>query len=166
MSTGRYLAENSEVTPERKQWADELLNRIDSAFAKLYPISDEAAAIPRAPGKWSKKEIIGHLIDSAANNHQRFVRAQQNAELVFPTYAQDAWVRIQDYRGCSWHALLAFWQAYNHHLAGLIRRMPSDVMQTPCRIGDANAVPLAALVEDYVRHLDHHLRQLDDGGGR
>src|SRR6185436_18687564 len=73
-----------------------------------------------APGKWSKKEIIGHLIDSAANNHARFVRAQATDDLVFDGYDQDEWVRVQRYRERPWRDLVGLWQAYNHHMASLM----------------------------------------------
>ena len=66
---------------------------------------------------WSIKEIIGHLIDSAAHNHQRFVRAELQADLVFPGYDQDDWVRAQAYHSAPWGPLLTLWQSYNLHLA-------------------------------------------------
>src|SRR5580765_418455 len=75
--------------------ASDLLQIVEAALPRLRSVSDAEAARPRAPGKWSAKQVIGHLVDSAANNHQRFVRAQQGTELEFPGYAQDHWISSQ-----------------------------------------------------------------------
>ena len=97
--------------------ADDLRAVVLRAAAHLRTISDADASKRPAPGRWSAKEIIGHLIDSAANNHGRFVRAQLEADLVSAGYAQDDWVRIQAYQNASWLGLLDLWSAYNLHLA-------------------------------------------------
>lgn len=141
--------------------ADELTRAVDLAAAELRTIDDRIAASKPKPDVWSVKEILGHLIDSAANNHQRFVRAQQTTELVFPEYQQDAWVRSQDYQARPWLQLIDLWVLYNHHLAHVIRRMPASAAEVPCRIGAADAVSLSFLVEDYLVHLRHHLKQIE-----
>src|SRR5206468_7152636 len=105
---------------------------IDAAFPKLRSIPEPRAAQPRAPGKWSPKQVIGHLIDSAANNHQRFVRGQEGPELHFPPYAQDHWVGCQRYQDRAWDDLTGLWYAYNRHLVHVIGVMPGDKEQTPC----------------------------------
>src|SRR6266498_1695508 len=99
---------------------------IDRAAERLAAVSDREAARSPAPGKWSKKEIVGHLIDSAANNHGRFVRAQLQEELVFPGYDQDAWVRVQRHRDRSWSDLIRLWQAYNHQIAFVMESADPD----------------------------------------
>src|SRR5687767_8382348 len=96
--------------------AGELLQTAERAFQELRPISDSEAARPRAPGKWSAKQTIGHLIDSAANNHQRFVRAQQTPALQLPGYEQDHWVTCQRYDDRPWDELVSLWHGYNRHL--------------------------------------------------
>jgi hypothetical protein len=78
-------------------------------------VPDTAARAPYAPGKWSTKEVVGHLIDSAANNHQRFVRAQWTDDLLCPTYAQDEWVRTQRYQEAPWPDLVELFRTYNRH---------------------------------------------------
>ena len=113
-----------------------------------------------APGKWSKKEILGHLIDSASNNHQRFVRALLSEELVFPGYVQNDWVRVQGYADEEWQRMVELWSALNGHIARLVGRIPSEKMRIECRIGDSAPMTLEALVADYVRHMTHHLEQL------
>ena len=112
------------------------------------------------PHKWSKKEILGHLIDSTANNHQRFVRAVNKVAVQFPTYDQDEWVRIQRYNETSWSFLVTFWSAYNSNLSRVIECIPEDAESFPCNIGKEEPVTLEFVVRDYLRHLQHHLKDI------
>ncbi len=109
---------------------------------------------------WSKLEMLGHLIDSAANNHQRFVRAQEGNELRFPKYDPDGWVERQNYRHAAPGDLLRTWEAYNLRLADVIRNIHPDYIQTPCYIGDSEPVTLQFIAEDYISHLIHHLQEI------
>jgi hypothetical protein len=112
-----------------------------------------------APEKWSKKEILGHLIDSAANNLQRFVRVQFEDT---PTirYDQNNWNRYSYYQEADTQQLLACWAALNQHLAALAQRIPEAALGRLCEMGEATPVTLAWLIDDYVGHLEHHLRQM------
>jgi hypothetical protein len=144
--------------------ANQLTRVVDLAAQQLRAIDDEAAGLkPKADG-WSVKQILGHLIDSAANNHQRFVRAQLSSELTFPGYEQNDWVRSQDYQARPWLHLVDFWVLYNHHLAHVISRIPDAAAAVPCRIGNNDAITLRALAEDYLAHLRHHLEQIQQRG--
>ena len=149
--------------PDQKPFstvASELLDALEAALPELRAMSERDAARPRAPGKWSPKQVIGHLIDSAANNHQRFVRAQQGPALVFPPYAQDHWVSCQRYQDRPWDDLIGLWHAYNRHLAHVIRQIPEDQQLVPCTIEANTPVTLGFLADDYVVHLRHHLAQV------
>ena len=139
--------------------AGELRRNVDAAIPKLRAVPDSAAAQPITPGKWSSKQVIGHLIDSAANNHQRFVRAQEGHSLEFPPYIQDHWVLAQHHQDRSWDELTTFWHLYNHHLGHVMERIPERHRGVPCTIGSAEPVTLGFLAHDYIVHLRHHLRQ-------
>lgn len=143
-----------------EQCAASLIATVEETFPKLKAIGDAESAAPRAPGKWSKREILGHLIDSAANNHQRFVRAQQVSKLEFPPYAQDEWVTFQHYNQRPWTELVALWCEYNRHLAHIMAHCDSEHLETPCVIEYENPVTLLWLMTDYLDHLNHHLKQI------
>jgi hypothetical protein len=140
--------------------ARDLQETVDAALPRLRAISDAAAAEPRATGKWSRKQIIGHLIDSASNNHQRFIRAQQTDSLSFPPYEQNHWVDSQRYNDRGWADLVTLWHAYNSHLSHVIAQIPDRHLSVSCVIESANPVTLEFLATDYVAHLRHHLAQV------
>ena len=140
--------------------ARQIREAVEQASAPLAALSNQQAAARPAPDKWSKKETLGHLIDSAANNHQRFVRACYGAAMAFPPYSQNDWVRIQHYQESDWSTLVSLWSAYNHHLAGIIERIPRDALSAQCNAGTQGVVTLEFVITDYLRHLRHHLEQL------
>jgi DinB family protein len=118
------------------------------------------ATAERTNGNWSAKEILGHLIDSAANNHQRFVRGQLDRELISPGYAQNEWVETERFNDREWTDLIQFWLAYNRHLLHVMSQAAPDRLGTAVRVGDDDPVTLEFVMIDYVRHLRHHLGQL------
>lgn len=140
--------------------AEELKTTVLKVSEKLSKISDSDSKIKPAPGKWSKIEILGHLIDSAANNHQRFVRAQLSNEYAGPSYMQDDWVGTQLYNERNWKEIIELWKYYNLHLAEIIKQIPDDKLKVACKLGDHEPVDLGFIVTDYLRHLKHHINQI------
>jgi len=143
---------------------------VDRATDRLLTFSDHEAASRPAPGKWSRKEIIGHLIDSASNNHGRFVRALLQDDLIFAGYDQEAWVRVQRYQDRPWTDLVRLWQAFNHHIAGVMETAdPHAVTRPRARhnldqlawrsVSAMQSTTLEYFMCDYVDHLKHHLGQ-------
>jgi DinB superfamily len=126
--------------------------------ALLTNIDDHSFNEKVKPEKWSKKEIIGHLIDSATNNHQRFVRVQfeDNPNIV---YDQNKWKSYNFYQQIDRQQIVNFWVVYNRQLLELIRRFPNENLQRECLVSE-NVLTLDFLINDYVEHLEHHLRQV------
>lgn len=138
-----------------------ILSRVtSSAEAALQKVSDAESTQPVLAGGWSRKQVLGHLIDSASNNHQRFVRAALQGSLDFPGYDQQGSVRVQAVEEAPWLALIALWASYNRYLAHVIGHLPAARLEAACRIGSNEPVTLRFLVEDYLRHLLHHLTQI------
>ncbi len=144
---------------------------VDHSAAALLTISEADSERRPAQDKWSPKEILGHLIDSASNNHQRFVRAQFKDDLVFAGYDQDAWVAAQQYQDARWLALVNLWREYNLHLARVMATTPEAVrMRETWRhnfheiawktVPQYKPATLDYFMRDYVDHLRHHLGQI------
>lgn len=139
-----------------------LLATIDEWRAILIGLDDDVVRHKPSKNRWSICEVIGHLVDSACNNHQRFVRAQEGDQLTFPKYDQNAWVIAGDYNRSDWPSLVALWYSYNQHLARIIQRIPAVKLNTPCTITPNETCTLAFLVDDYLVHLQHHMDKIKE----
>jgi hypothetical protein len=142
--------------------ASELDHVLESSSKRLLAISEGSAEKRPSPESWCKKEVLGHLIDSASNNHQRFVRLQLAPTLVMPAYEQNGWVRSQNYAGRPWRDLVELWLAYNRHLVHIIRNADAGAARHVWK-QPAGDTDLHFLIEDYLRHLNHHLAQILEG---
>ncbi len=109
--------------------------------------------------KWSKKEILGHLIDSAANNHQRFVRGQfeNNPTIV---YDQNSWNTSSYHQQAPMEQVISFWELYNRHLLFIMQHITNDKLKRTCQTNEPKPVTIKWLMEDYVVHMEHHLKQI------
>jgi hypothetical protein len=143
-----------------KALSEALLAAVDAAEPGLRSLADDEARRPVLGGGWSSKELIGHLIDSAANNHQRFVRAGLTGMLEFPGYDTDGNVRVQAVQEADWPTLVTLWASYNRYLAHVIAHLPEEKLGAWCRIGNTEPVTLEFLATDYLAHLKHHLGQI------
>ena len=137
---------------------------VEGARRELEGYSDSAAASPIQSGGWSRKQVLGHLIDSASNNHQRFVRALLQDELTWPGYDQPGCVRVQRYQEAQWADLIELWTSYNRFLAHVLAGIPESKLKTVCRIGADAPLTLEELAIDYLRHMQHHLEQIRTPG--
>ena len=137
----------------------EKLTRELPALLLLIP-AEEFESRP-APGKWSKKEVLGHLVDSASNNHHRFVRIQYQ-HVPHIAYHQDEWVRLQNYQDEPREDVVTLWAAFNKHLAHVIKNISTANYLLKGDTGkDApSEVTLEWLVEDYLKHMEYHLKQV------
>jgi hypothetical protein len=127
--------------------------------ALLKDIDDKSFSEKPLPDKWSKKEIIGHLIDSATNNHHRFIRCQFEYK---PTiwYDQNNWNMYGHYQLMDKLQLIKFWTSYNIHLVEIIKLIPIEKLKRICVMKDGSELTLDFLINDYVAHLEHHLKQV------
>ncbi len=147
---------------------------IERFRTELLAIAEDQASANSAPDRWSPKEILGHLIDSAVNNHRRIVLAQLKDDLVFDGYDQEGWVSVQGYNECSWSDLIEFWYAYNRRLLDVISRIPSEKLNASRTEHSLNRIAmkrvpadqpatLAYLIQDYFDHMVRHMGQIKQG---
>jgi len=158
LSRNSYEKKESVMTVA--ETADQLVSTAREARSWLLDLSEEAVRHKPAPDRWSIAEVIGHLVDSACNNHQRFVRAQESETLEFPKYDQISWTAKGDYHGSNWAGLIELWFQYNCHLAHVIRNIPAEQLSTPCAITSYEPCTLEFLVTDYLDHLNHHMAKI------
>ena len=135
--------------------------QIEAFDSRLRRIGEREATQHVRPGGWRGKEVLGHLIDSALNNHQRFVRAALEGGYAGPAYDQAGWVAAHGYAELPWEELLDHWRKQNRLLARVVERIPEARLGGECRVGSGEPVTLAFLIGDYLRHLDHHVQQIE-----
>ena len=150
---------------DRKDWnqlASDIEDTVNTAYQMLGGQSEETIRERLTPNAWSIKEVMGHLIDSASNNHQRFVRLQVADRLIFPDYSQDndAWVMIQNYQNTPWKDLLDLWRFFNLHLTRVIRNVNQSCIENSWVLNEDNSIPLGSLMIDYLRHMKDHLEEI------
>ena len=136
-----------------------LSTTLEKVPALLIAIPEDHAAKKRAAGKWSKKQELGHLLDSACNNHQRVVRAQLENEPSLPGYDGDGWVLLHDYQEMDWKEIIACWRVMNEHFLRAASKVSPPTSKRKLTV-EGKKMTVAFLIDDYLDHLLHHLRQL------
>lgn len=130
---------------------------IEESLVQFKRIDEETWYKKNLPGKWSKKEILGHLCDSAMNNIRRFVVSQYEENNLI-IYRQDDWVALQDYQSADVKDVIALWKLLNEQIVRIINKIPNNKLNNTCNTPEPQTIEW--LVEDYIVHLKHHLDQI------
>ncbi len=146
-----------------KNESAELARLVEETRPRLMGLSEERASEKPFVEKWSLKEILGHLLDSEANNHQRIVRMQESADIGKFGYNQVHWVASQHHHERRWQDLVDLWCQVNRHLAHVIARIDPAALAHTCDMGYATPATLQFVVQDYLRHVRHHVDQILSG---
>jgi len=146
-----------------EQLAVDFSARLASAEADLRVITELEATEPYKSDAWTRKQVLGHLIDSAINNHVRFVMAALDGVYTGPAYHAQGWVAMHDYANMLWSDLLDVWKAHNTLLTRVVRQIPEDRLTAECRIGDDKPVTLRFVIEDYLHHMEEHISEITEG---
>ncbi len=133
---------------------------IDQLPARLTALPGDQVRSKSSPQAWSSKEELGHLLDSAANNHQRIVRTQLEDNPAMPGYDGDKWVALHRYQDWDWSALIATWTGLNRQLLAAAEAVPDSAWSRTCTIADSMPLTLKFVFDDYVDHMVQHLRHI------
>ena len=142
------------------------MQAIESLRTLLHTLPARLGALPsdvvefRPPESWSVKEELGHLLDSAANNHQRIVRAQVEDNPAMPGYDGEQWVALHGYQKREWRELIGTWAALNRQLLAAAEAVADSAWSRTCTIEDSDPLTIQFVLEDYVHHLRDHLRHM------
>jgi hypothetical protein len=145
------------TTPTMQSIALQLESLTDQYVTALRNVPESKMSYKSSPSKWSKKEIVGHLIDSAQNNIRRFLVAQYE-ENPFIRYNQDKWVALSDYQHYDLNDLIDLWYLLNKHLIVILKNITEEVAQRNCQTESLHT--LEWLAEDYIKHFKHHVHQV------
>jgi hypothetical protein len=133
---------------------------LQSVPDRLRGLSQDTVASRSAPSAWSPKEELGHLLDSAANNHQRIVRAQLEDNPAMPGYEQNRWVAMHAYQSRDWEELIELWRALNRQLLAAAEAVPDSAWSRSLTVDGSEPLTLQFVFEDYVAHMVHHLEHI------
>jgi hypothetical protein len=133
---------------------------IDKTPARLNKLPLSRVELKPSLSNWSPKQELGHLLDSAANNHQRIVRTQLEDEPRMPDYDGDAWVELHGYQKRNWKEMIELWRALNEQLLAAAEATPATAWSRTCTIADSLPLTLKFVFEDYLEHMIHHLQHI------
>ena len=144
-----------------KQVVDRLTAHLSKIPARYHQFSEEELLRRPAPNKWSKKEILGHLCDSALNNLKRFEDIQCLSQpYTVVGYKQDALMAINRYQELPLDHVLQLWKTLNQQIVYVISTIPADKLPYTVLLASGESYTLEWLVEDYIEHMDHHWKQV------
>lgn len=140
--------------------AEEFNNRLAAVEIRINRLSEEQWSQHYGRDSWLRKEVLGHLVDSAANNHLRFVMAALGGRFSGPGYDQNGWVRIHDYANMPAAAILSHWRSQNSQLAGVVKNLTASQLQAMCKVADDPEMTLREVIVSYLDHMEHHVEQI------
>ena len=141
-----------------------ILRYIDILAQKLIDLPVDTITNKRNKQSRTIKQIMGHLIDSAANNHQRMVRLQYNDKLDFPDYQQDndLWIALQDYQNADWNISIQLWKYYNLHMIQVIKSVDHTKLENSWQNFEGITVTLRQMIDGYLGHIELHLNEIQE----
>ena len=141
-----------------------ILRYVDTWEQKLIDLPFDTITNKRNKQNRTIKQILGHLVDSAANNHQRMIRLQYNAQLDFPDYQQDndLWIALQDYQNADWCTTIQLWKYYNLHMIQVIKSVDQTKLENSWENFEGNPVTLRQMIEGYLGHIDLHFNEIQE----
>lgn len=148
-----------------KQAAAELRLMVTTYSTAFTALQEEDFVSKPNPDKWSKKEIVGHLIDSAQNNLRRFIVGQYESVPPHIVYDQDFWVKVNNYQNMTSMDVIVSWMLVNFRICEVLENMPAENYSQQCNTGKGaeQLYSLEWLAQDYVRHMKHHINQIVPG---
>lgn len=142
---------------------------IEEEESVLLNLPEYVITQPRNRQNRTVKMILGHLVDSASNNHQRMVRLQYCKDLLFfPDYRQDndLWIALQDYQHADWHGLVMLWKFFNLHIIQVIRAVDMSKLDSYWCDFEGTKVTLEEMIEGYLEHLHLHINEIHELMGK
>lgn len=137
---------------------------IDNWEQKLINLPTDTITQKRNKQNRTIKQILGHLIDSAANNHQRIIRLQYNEKLIFPDYQQDndLWIALQDYQNEDWTTIIQLWKYYNLHMIQVINSVDPKKLNNSWQNFEGTTITLLQMIEGYLGHIELHFNEIQE----
>jgi hypothetical protein len=142
--------------------AREFWSRMEAAEQKLSMVSDDEARQPYRPDGWTRKQVLGHLVDSACVNHTRIAFAATQGSFEGPAYDQNAWVTLHAWNEIPWAVIVDQWRSRYTWMAEMITNLPQAALQNPLTIAGYPTVTLGAWIRDCLDHLEHHIHQITE----
>jgi hypothetical protein len=143
--------------------ARQFRSAIEALSADLSNVPASLAGVPWREGGWTRRQILGHLLDSSTNNRQRFARAVVEGFYKGPGYAQEQWMEAHGYGEQNWETLVRWWRVEHEILMSLVDHIPQERLAAECTVGDKEPTTLGFLLTDYLRHQRQHFAQLKTG---
>lgn len=152
------------MNPDLNTYTDEIKAIVDEWTEKLLTLPEDVITERRNHQNRTIKQLLGHLVDSASNNHQRMIRLQYNDNLVFPDYTQDndRWIAIQNYQDADWGNLVQLWKFFNLHMIYLIKSIDKSKLNNSWIDFEGNNVTLEDMIKGYPWHLNLHINDINE----